>query len=129
MDGALVNLFVLCNGCKEEGGDESAIDDDDNHWGEEEKEPKKKEEEEDENYEICRRWGRDGVMMDNNNVDNTGDCFLENARYVIDDIDDDIDDFDNEVDALINIIGGWIGAGPFSANKMWVLEISSGLEQ
>jgi hypothetical protein len=61
--------------------------------------------------------------MEDDNINNDGNCFLDDAQYVINDIDDNIDNIDNEVDALIIIIGGWIGAGPYTANNTRVLEI------
>ncbi len=67
--------------------------------------------------------------MDNNNVDDNGNHFLDNARYVIDEIDDNIDNANNEVDVQIIIIGGWIGVGPYATNNTWVLETLGGLEQ
>ncbi len=105
------------------------INDNDNQGGEEEEEAKKKEEKEGKDDNVCWRWGQNGVVMDNDNVDNNGNCFLDNGWYVIDDIDDDINDVDNEVDAQKNIIRGWIGAEPSAANDMWVLEILGGFKQ
>jgi hypothetical protein len=67
--------------------------------------------------------------MDDNNINNDCNCFLDDAWYVIDKIDGNIDNANNEVDAQIIIIGGWIGLGPYAANNMWVLETLSRLEQ
>jgi len=50
-----------------------------------------------------------------------------------DDEDDDEDvnnsDNDDDYDAQIIIIGGWLGAGPYAASDMWVLDISGGLDR
>jgi hypothetical protein len=67
--------------------------------------------------------------MDNNNVDDNGNCFLNNVWYAINNIDDNRDDINNEVDAQIIINRGWISEGPYTTHDMCVLEILGGLEQ
>ena len=51
------------------------------------------------------------------------------GRIDVNDNDDDDDDDYGEEDAQIIIIGGWLGAGPYAADDMWVLDISGGLER
>jgi hypothetical protein len=45
------------------------------------------------------------------------------------DDDEDVNNNDNHYDAQIIIIGGWLGAGPYAASDMWVLDISGGLDR
>jgi hypothetical protein len=80
------------------------------------------------------RWkegGRDGVATDCDDVDvdDDNDRSSDDARYVIDDFNDNVDDVNDEDDAQIIIIGGWLGAGPYAADDTWVLDISGGLER